>query len=124
MAYEIPGKTITLQASTDLSTHQFHFVNSTGDQVRKAGDGEAVLGVLQNKPSGDQAASVMLDGVSKVYAAGSTLAAGDLCASDSSGRAVPVAAGDYAVGRVISGSSGSTGRILTVALQTLGSTAQ
>lgn len=122
MAYEIPGKTITLVASTDLSAHQWHFVSSTGSLANHAGDGVPVLGVLQNKPSEGQAATIMLDGVSKVYAAGSTLAAGDLCASDSSGRAVPVAAGEYAVGRVIEGSSGSTGRILTVALQPVGTT--
>lgn len=124
MAYEIPGKMITLQASTDLSAHQYKFVIASGDRAALPGStaGISVLGVLQNKPSDDQAASVMIDGVSKVKAAGSTLAAGDLCQASSAGFAEPVTSGAYVVGRIISGSSGSTGRILTVALQTIGTT--
>lgn len=122
MAYEIPGKMITLQASTDLSTRQWHFVTASGDRAALATDGASVLGVLQNKPSDDQAASIMIDGVSKVAAHGSTLSAGDLCASSTVGMAKAVESGDYVVGRVIFGSSGSTGRILTVALSPIGTT--
>lgn len=123
MAYEIPGHAITLEASTDLSSYQYRFVVSNGDGTcNLAGDGAAVTGVLQNKPTAGQAASVVVDGVSKVKAAGSTVAAGDLVASSTVGLAVAVAAGDYTVGRVLAGSSGSTGRVLTVLLQHLGST--
>lgn len=123
MAYEIPGKMITLQASTDLSSYQYRFVTvDANGKAALAGNGTSILGVLQNKPSDDQAASIMIDGVSKVKAAGSTVAAGDLITSSSVGFAAAAAAGEYVVGRVLSGSSGSTGRMLTVALQPVGTT--
>lgn len=126
MAYEIPGRTITLEAAADLSSNQFHFVgvDSNGKAalaITSTGDGD-VLGILQNKPSLGQAASIMIDGVSKVVAAGSTLAAGDLCTNSTAGTATPHTAGDMIRGRVLYGSSGSTGRVLTVALQDIGST--
>lgn len=120
MAYEIPGRTITLAASTDLSAAQFHFVgvDSAGQaqlSILSTGDGD-VLGILQNKPTEGQAASIMIDGVSKVYAAGSVLAAGDLVGNTTAGRAGVRTAGDHVRGQVLFGSSGSTGRILTMVI--------
>lgn len=124
MAYEIPGKLITLPASTNLSAYQFRFVGVNGSgQATLNGDGAAAVGVLQNKPSlTGEACTIMVDGVSKVKAAGSTVATGDLIASSSVGLAVTPGAGDYTLGRVIGGSSGSTGRVLTVLLQAIGTT--
>ena len=124
MGYEIPGQMITLPASTNMSSDQYKFVTVNGSgQAALAGDGAAIIGVLQNKPTaGTQAASIMINGVSKVKAAASTVAEGDLIASSSVGLAVAPGAGDYTVGRVIDGSSGSAGRILTVLLQNIGTT--
>jgi hypothetical protein len=124
MAYEIPGQLITLPASTNMSTYQFRFVTANASkQAALNGDGLPSMGVLQNKPTaaGD-AATIMINGVSKVAALASTLAAGDLVASSSVGLAVVPAAGDYTLGRVLEGSSGGTGRILTVLLQNIGTT--
>lgn len=126
MAYEIPGRTITLEAAADLSARQFHFVGV--DSAGKAAlaitsTGEAdVLGILQNKPTAGQAASIMIDGVSKIVAVGSTMSAGDLVTNSTAGRATPHTAGDMIRGRVLFGSSGSTGRVLTMVLQDIGST--
>lgn len=125
MAYEIPGRTITLEASTDLSGAQFHFVGVDADgkaelAILSTGTGD-VLGILQNKPIEGQAASIMIDGVSKISAVGSTLAAGDLLGNSTAGQANVVAAGDMIRGTVLFGSSGATGRILTVVLQDIGS---
>lgn len=123
MAYEIPGKSISLEASTDLSAYQFHFVTTDANgQAALPANGASVLGVLQNKPTAGEAASIVIDGVSKVIAAGSTVSAGDLVQASSVGRAIALGAGGYAVGRVLYGSSGSTGRVLTVALQPIGTT--
>lgn len=123
MAYEIPGHSITLEASTDMSTYQYRFVVGNGNNtIALAGDGVAVTGVLQNKPTEGQAGSVVVDGVSKVKAHGSTVSAGDIIASSTVGMVKALEAGDYAVGRVLHGSSGSTGRVLTVLLQTIGTT--
>ena len=121
MAYEIPGRTITLAASTDLSAAQFHFVGVGSDgraalSINSTSE-TSVLGILQNKPTEDQAASIMIDGVSKVIAAGSTLAAGDLVGNTTAGRAGVRTAGDRIRGQVLYGSSGSTGRVLTMVIR-------
>lgn len=123
MAYEIPGQLITLAASTDMSGYQYRFVTVGSDgRAALAGNGLTVAGVLQNKPTEDQAATIMINGVSKVKAAGSTVAAGDLISASSVGLAAALGAGDYAVGRVLLGSSGSTGRVFSVLLQNIGTT--
>jgi len=126
LAYEIPGRAITLEASTDLSSYQFRFVgvDSNGKAalaITSTGDAD-VLGILQNKPTAGQAASIMIDGVSKIVAAGSTLSAGDLVTNSTAGYATVHSAGDMIRGRVLFGSSGSTGRVLTMVLQDIGST--
>lgn len=130
MAYEIPGQMITVAASTVMSAYQFRFVtlNASGLLTLPTSTaGVSTIGVLQNKPADDgtadgPAGSVMINGVSKVKATASTLSAGDLCAASSAGFAVPVVAGDYVVGRVLGGSSGGAGRVLTVLLQNIGTT--
>lgn len=89
MAYEIQGFDIgTLEAGSDLSTHQHKFVlvNSSG-QVALAGAGGPAIGVLQNKPSAQgHSASVRVLGVSKVVA-GAAVTRGDQVASDANGKA-------------------------------------
>lgn len=123
MAYEIPGQMVTLEASTDLSAYQYRFVTiDANGKAALAGDGVPVYGVLQNKPSGGQAASVMINGLTKIITDASTMSAGDLVASSSVGMAAAPGAGEYTVGRVVYGSSGSTGRVLTVALEPIGTT--
>ena len=122
MAYEIPGFSFTLKASTGVlsstsAARQFRFVdvNASGQAVFTAG---AAVGVMTNKPTAEnQAVTVVNDGIVKVEAAGSTIASGDYVTSDSSGR-ISATAGTSAntLGRVVEGSSGSTGRILTVLL--------
>lgn len=127
MAYEIlgTGDLVTLRASTDLSTHQYKFViNSTAASGAKLPGtaGVSVFGVLQNKPIEDEAGTIAISGISKVKATASTLHQGLLCAASSVGYAIPASAGDYIVGRVVEGSSGSTGRVLSVLLQPVGTT--
>lgn len=124
MAHEIPDLVVTLEASTDLSARQFHavVVNSAGMAALPGAAGLPIYGVLQNKPIEGEAGTVMNSGITKMFAAGSTLAVGDLVAASSIGRAIVPGAGAYAIGRVVFGSSGSTGRILSVALMPIGTT--
>jgi hypothetical protein len=126
MAYEIPGQMVTAPAgSTALAAAQYRFVtlDGTGKAILPGSTaGPSVFGVLQNKPANTEAASVMINGLSKVKATASTLAAGDLCAASSAGFAVPLVAGDYAVGRIVAGSSGGAGRVLTVSIEPIGTT--
>ncbi len=125
MAYEIPGFAFTLPAAADLSASQYTFVtiDASGEAVLPATTGEGVLGVLQNKPTAQgQAASIMVNGISKITAPASTLAEGDLVEASTDGEAVPLGTGASAVGRIVSGSSGGAGRLLSVLIQSLGST--
>ena len=86
-----PGRIIGfLTSSADYSSSgQFTAVkvNSSGQVVQCGTQGEVALGVLQNAPKSGQAATVMVDGVTKMVAAGS-IAAGALVTVDSQGRAV------------------------------------
>lgn len=125
MAYEIPGKMITLPAGADLSSSQYLFVtaDTSGNAVLPGStEGVSILGVLQNKPTSGQAASVMIDGVSKVRAISSTVAAGDIIAASSAGYAVATVTGDNAVGHILAGTSGGLDRVLTVHITPIGTT--
>ncbi len=70
-----PGKCVTFEAASDLSSYQYRAVilNSSG-QVTPGTGGTLIntspaVGILQNKPSGtSHAAEVMVDGISKLYA--------------------------------------------------------
>ncbi len=125
MAYEIPGFAFTLPASADLSTSQYSFVevDTAGEVALPATTATAILGVLQNKPTVQgQAASIMVNGISKITAPASTVAEGDIIQASTLGQAVAHATGGNAVGRIVSGSSGGAGRVLSVLIQPFGST--
>lgn len=84
------GLDFSWPAGGDLSAGQFFFVvlNSSKKLALAAGAaGECVIGVLQDAPTLNQAGPVRFGGITKVKCGG-TFAAGDLLASDSSGRAV------------------------------------
>lgn len=131
MAFEIPdqGQQYTLPASTGIlgsstAPVKFRFVtvNASGQAAFPAA-GASVAGVLQgNVTRVNEAATIFGAGISKVEATGSTVAVGDLVATSSVGKAVALSGGAYAVGRVVLGSSGSSGRYLTVRLESIGTT--
>lgn len=93
MAYEDAGKQVSLLAAADLSAKQYHAVKVDGNgRVALAGAGEAAIGILQNKPTAGQAATVMVSGISKMVA-GAAINEGDLIAVGAAGKAkVAVAA--------------------------------
>lgn len=125
MAYEQPGVKLTgLTADADLSTKQFYFVkmSATNRQVSLCDtDGEAVIGVLQNKPNASGvAAEVMANGISKIEA-GETIVAGDFIGTDSAGKAKKIEEtntgadiGDHWYGQCIEGAA--SGELITVAI--------
>lgn len=116
MAYEIPGFSFTVPASTGVTGTQFRFVSIDGNGEAVFTAGAGAIGVMTNKPDGDGiAATIVRDGIVKVQAAGSTVSQGDLVTSDSSGRA-SAGTSTNALGRVVAGSSGSTDRVLSVLL--------
>lgn len=110
------------QAGADLSTKQFYCVKLTAARtvnLASAG-GEAIYGVLQNKPLSGQAADVGCLGITKA-AAGNTFAAGALLMTDSTGRLITATSTNHAVAQAIEASS-AAGAVVTVAIGLAGTT--
>lgn len=84
-------------AGEDLSTKQYTFVTSDGDEVTSTGAGEAATGVLWNDPASGRAASVVRGGEPMVYA-GAAIAVGAEIAADADGKAVTAASTDVILG--------------------------
>lgn len=100
MAVEIPGKVISIfNATADLSALQYTFVSLTtlggitGTTVVTDG---RLLGILQNTPTSNQAAEVMVDGVSKLVISTTAVVIGDYLGSTAAGRGVTVTSGTTA----------------------------
>ena len=95
MAYEIPGKVISVfNATADLSALQYTFVSLTtlgGITGTTIVSDARVLGILQNTPTSNQTAEVMVDGISKLVAATTAIVIGDYLGSTAGGRAVTAA---------------------------------
>lgn len=105
-------------ASADLSAVQYHIVERTGAHSCNVCNNAAdvPLGVLQNDPRSGEAATVRLQGKSKVVSDGSgtAIAVGDRVGTNAAGRAVKkTAPGDYIIGRAEQASS-ANGVIITV----------
>tara|TARA_Y100000593_G_C4215404_1_gene288968 strand:- start:184 stop:558 length:375 start_codon:yes stop_codon:yes gene_type:complete len=68
MAFSENQTCITLEAAADLSGKQYYFVAvDTNGKAALTGDDGNPIGVLQNKPTAGQAATICIDGVTKVY---------------------------------------------------------
>ena len=68
MAYDSPQMTISLPAAADLSAKQYYFVAvDTDGKAALTGDDGNPIGVLQNKPTAGQAATICVFGVTKLY---------------------------------------------------------
>lgn len=110
MAYENNLDTFTLPANADYSvTGQYRgvTVNSSGNAVLAATAGQFVLGVLQNKPTSTNAATVAFSGITKVIAGTGGIAAGDFVKVDSAGAFVKVTNAATGEGQVNTGDAGA-----------------
>lgn len=135
MAYEIPGFTRSYEAVVDLSASQFKFVKLTGAKIVGAVTAatDDAVGVLQNRPlepgvgvyqgGSNNAAAVMISGVSRVRA-GAAVAAGVPVVIDAQGRVVAAAAGATANTQPVVGvtetAAGAADEIVSVLLKPLG----
>ena len=117
MAFEIPGQMVPLDAGSTAVTQFFGVsFDATGVILPGSTADANVIGIAQNgndSTTAGQSINVMINGISKVYAAGSTMAAGDGFAFAADGHAIPLAGNATQKGVILEGSSGSTGRILT-----------
>ncbi len=121
MAWELPGfKLPSKRAAADLSALQFRFVvdNASGFIAQSTTLGGVVVGVLQNKPGNNEAAEVMVTGVSKVVA-GAAITEGVAVTSDAVGRAVVAAAGNYRIGLSMAAAA-AAGEVIPVLLLHMG----
>lgn len=108
MAYEIPGFSFPVPAGADFSGGaQFRFadLSATGKAVNPAAGG-SVIGVRQNRPRLNEAATIVNSGIVFVEAGGA-LTPGDLVATNAIGQAVAAAAGNVTVGRAMETASGA-----------------
>ena len=129
MAYEIPVFDLgTLRAGADLSTHQYKWVKmgtsgTAGKVVLCDTAGEVPLGILQNTPRAEEAASVRVLGVSKVVlAASEVLAAGAMVGATTAATASAATTGQNTAGMMLEAGTGSTPAkaVGTVLLTTVG----
>lgn len=117
MAWEQPGFSFTLVAAADLSASQFRFINvdNTGKGAVPAAGGRAV-GVRNNKPKANEAATVVASGIS-IVEAGAAITAGDQVSTDNTGRAITAGAGNQIHGVALETASGA-GVFIAVLLRT------
>lgn len=120
MAFEDPGKVITIEAGGNLSSDQYTLMVLASDgQVDQSSNTSAntPIGVLQNKPAAaGRAATIMVSGITKVVA-GETVAIGALVCQSSvaAGRVDAAVSGtDVIIGMAITG--GDVGETISVLL--------
>ena len=114
MAYESACLDLTFANANDLSAKQFYFVKMSASNtiVVCAAATDKPIGVLQNKPTANQAAVVRVIGCTKVSSE-QALAAGNLIGTSADGEADVYVAGTdttkYFCGQVIEASTAAHG---------------
>lgn len=122
MAFENPKvKVEGLSAAADLSTHQYKFVKVTASEAVNIATvlGEAVLGVLQNKPtaSGREAEVAIAGSVTKVLS-NAAIAAGARVTAAANAKATTALATHNAAGVALNASTGADQLISVLLLPT------
>lgn len=114
MAYENALRSFTLKAGADLSasSNQYKLVklDANGNAVLCSAVTDVPIGVLQNTPAQNDAATIGFDGITKVMG-GAALAIGNAIGPDASGRAIAETAGTdtthYVIGTVLVANAGA-----------------
>jgi len=103
-----------MEAAADLSAKQFRCVKVTADKKINIATaaGEAVLGVLQDKPIAGSPGNVMLSGVTKIVAGTGDLAAGAIWETANDGSGITCTAAKVGLGTVLIGAA--AGELATV----------
>jgi hypothetical protein len=111
---------VSMPASTGLKQRRFVLMSTAG-VLRYPANGYPADGVLYGDSSTgsteDVSLPVQIAGIAMVEAAGSSVHVGHWVMSSSVGRATLWTTGKVAAGKVVSGASGTTGRILSVLLK-------
>lgn len=94
----------SFRAVADLSGKRYHIMRATGERtcniasLATAAFGVGIVGVLENAPTSGHAATICVDGETKVTA-GASFSVNALLTTNGSGRAIAAASGDLVVGR-------------------------
>ncbi len=116
MANEETLRSISREASADLSAKQYHFmtINASG-LLAAAGAGVSIDGILQDKPdAANRAGQLGVRGRSKIVV-GAAVTAGDDLTPDAAGKAVTAATGDVIAGTALEDGAAS-GNIVSILL--------
>lgn len=112
--------TISIDATTGLKSQRLVTLSTATGKLIYPANGADVVGVtFADSSTGstrDVRLPVQIGGVANVEAAGSSQSAGARVAASSVGRVVAWTTGKICVGRIVYGSSGSTGRVVGVLL--------
>lgn len=111
---------VSIDATTGLKSRRFVTLSTASGKLVYPANGADIVGVTfadsSTASTRDIRIGVQYSGVAEVEAAGSTQSAGARVAASSVGRVVAWTTGKICVGRILYGSSGSTGRIVSVLL--------
>ncbi len=124
MAYTESATIITIPAATtygSTSLYKFMFLNGSGQAVASAGSSNSVpfgvlYGITSTTNDDNQGVPVAIAGVAKVQMAATTQHAGNFVSASTGGLGIVPTTDHYIAGQIVSGSSGSAGRILSVSL--------
>lgn len=120
MATAIDIFSLTAKANADLSAKQFYGVKLTAADVVDVPSAatDIVIGILQNAPKANAAASVQVLGISKAVSDGSgtTIVVGDRVGPSSTGLWVKKATNDYNAGGIALDGSTANGTVIRVLL--------
>ena len=123
MSVQQPGFSIGfMTAAADLSAKQFYVVKCSADGAFNltGSAGEAMLGILQDKPESGQVGNVMGVGVSKVMVGTGDLAADAEWQAGADGKAIAAASGDIVGGTVLIGAAAGEYATVTVGFAAAG----
>ncbi len=128
MALEAPGLTFTFPClTTGIRQYQFVDISTAGRVIHPVVNGPTI-GVSQTGTTGStvdpSSIVVMLNGISKLAVVGaSTCGVGEIVGSSTRGSAIPMVAASLPAGRIVAGSSGGAGRVVSVLFPIPASTA-
>lgn len=113
---KVPG----LVAAANLTALQYTFVklDANGKVIAASAQGEACIGVLQNKPNTGEAAEVVIFGISKVVA-DAAINEMDQLTNQTDGQAMAAASADFVLGTAIT-AAGGAGEVITAAINCVG----
>jgi len=126
MAFSESAVIVSRVAATTFSStslYKFVVLDGNGNVIAPNTTGNVLpFGVLYGRTTttstGAQAVPVAIGGIAKVQMAASTAAAGNFVGSDTGGLGIAPTTDAYTAGQIVSGSSGSAGRIVSVNLFT------